>query len=80
MKGLQKMCLEELKEEARKRGYTEIRREQADAPWVPLASWNGFWAGTGIPMMSVEVQYRMDQDTVIVTKTFEGAEHIYRLR
>jgi len=71
--------LEELKEEASKRGYTKIRREVAGAPMVPLESWNGFSGHTRTPYVSVQVQYWLEGNRVRVTRAMDDQEYWYTL-
>ena len=74
------MNLDELKSEAKKRGYTRIKRDGDNAPWVELEAWNGFWAGTaGIPTMSVQVDYYLEGNRVIVRKALDDQEYGYTL-
>lgn len=71
--------LEELKAEAIKQGFTKIRRDVDNAPWVPLGTWNGFSGHTNTPYISVQVQYWLERERVRVTRAMDDQEYWYIL-
>lgn len=76
----QPLGLDELKDEAAKRTSTEVKRDEDGAPWVPLATWNGFSWHTGIPNFSVQVDYYLEGNRVRITRAGEEQEYWYVLR
>lgn len=73
------MTLDELKAAARQLGFTKIKRDAEDAPWVLLENWNGFWAGKKLPALSVQVNYYQEENRVLVMRITEGKETWYVL-
>lgn len=71
--------LEELKTEARKLGYTKIKRDGDNAPWVPLESWRGFSGGTDTPHFTVQVEYWLSGNRVRITRALDDQEYWYTL-
>jgi FRG domain len=71
--------LAEVKAEAAKRGYTRIRRDVENAPWVPLESWRGFSGSTDVPYFTVQVEYWLEGDKIRVTRALDDQEYSYTL-
>lgn len=71
------MSLGELKAAVRKLGFTKIKRDAKDAPWVLLENWNGFWAEE--PAGSDHVNYYLEENRVLVMRITEGKETWYVL-
>jgi hypothetical protein len=71
--------LEELKKEAKRLGYTRIKRDGENTPWVPLESWRGFSGGTDTPYLTVQVEYWLAGNRVRVTKALDDREYWYTL-
>jgi len=73
------MSLGEVKAAARKLGFTKIRRDAEDTPWVMLENWNGFWSSGKEPAGNDHVNYYVDGIRVLVMRITEGKETWYIL-
>lgn len=73
----QPLSLDELKTAAQK--YKVIKRDEDNAPWVPLNTWNGFSGGTNVPNMSVQVDYYLEGNRVLVRKALDDQAYWYTL-
>jgi hypothetical protein len=73
------MSLGELKAAARQLGFTKVKRDAEDAPWVLLDNWNGFWTDRKQPALNTHVDYYLDENRVLVMRITEGKETWYVL-
>ena len=73
------MSLGELKAAARQLGFTKIRRDVDDAPWVLLDNWKGFWGGPDQTAAGIHVNYYLEENRVLVMRITEGKENWYVL-
>ena len=74
----QPLSLDELKTAAQK--YKVIKRDEGNAPWVPLNTWNGFWGSTNVPNVGLQVDYYLEGDRVLVKRALDDQEYWYMLR
>lgn len=71
--------LGELKLLAKRLGYSQIKRD-GDETWRELKSWNGFWGGTDVPTVTVQVSYYLEGDRVTVKRALDDQVYGYTLR
>jgi hypothetical protein len=77
--GLISMNLGELKSEAKRLGYSQIKRD-GDETWRELKSWNGLSAHGNVALMTVHLSYYLDGNRVRVTRALDDQEYWYSLR